>query len=496
MMQHDLAMRVSCSEDEVSKPSTLSLGVLCAALSLHTAILTVGAWAGSICLAPWNLHSESFLLRQLRERNDELAAEHARVQRKLEWARSDSEWLQQDIENLKSRVASEPGRGDPNGSHPYEVITASRGHARPEMYSMVPEKTIWSYWFHKEHCTSSTNCTLPAHVQLCMETVIKNKGSFSYKLLHIDEVEQYVSMYDLPFQWPVLSPQHQKDSLMNALLARYGGVTLDPATILFRPLDDYWNEMVAGGATFLGYMFRLNGQPWRHAESVPYWFLMSRREGIFSSVVRSQVIGAGDRSDASSDYPMWHNAFGDQTLVPLLSIFNYSLPKCIDDSSVGFMPSRLHGDLRRYCPESRGPEWWRALSGPARNDTRIFLRDPRDGPLLPFAWIDMEMWNVSGAKLPTERARHGFLWDRTSGAPLQGVSCTTQKECWEKHVASRYFAHHHAGEAPLMNFVHLEGQAIKLRSFKEIFSHSDSYFYHWLRWAGLDMSKIEKETTK
>mmetsp|Transcript_56352 Transcript_56352/g.108718 ORF Transcript_56352/g.108718 Transcript_56352/m.108718 type:complete len:483 (+) Transcript_56352:62-1510(+) len=479
MMQHDLAMRVSCSEDEVSKPSTLSLGVLCAALSLHTAILTVGAWAGSICLAPWNLHSESFLLRQLRERNDELAAEHARVQRKLEWARSDSEWLQQDIENLKSRVASEPGRGDPNGSHPYEVITASRGHARPEMYSMVPEKTIWSYWFHKEHCTSSTNCTLPAHVQLCMETVIKNKGSFSYKLLHIDEVEQYVSMYDLPFQWPVLSPQHQKDSLMNALLARYGGVALDISTILLRPLDDYWEELVNKNLTFRGYMYRINGMPWRHPEDSAVWFLMSRREGIFGTAVRMQVEGMGDKVTTYKVYRQSYFALGDQTLLPILSMFNYSLPRCFNDTTVI--------EPRRLCPEYSSPPWYSGVTGPARNDMRMLLHDPRDGPQLPFVNLGCASWNISN---DTKGIPHGIAQyppGHQIGGPMYGHNCSSFKDCWHSVFLARYNAVPAPGEARLLSFVKLfnHGKELGGQSRSELLAKKDSYFYNWLRIAGL-----------
>merc|ERR1719277_2818991 len=100
---------------------------------------------------------------------------------------------------------------------------------------------------------------------------------------------------------------------MNALLARYGGVAMDISTILLRPIDDYWDEMVSNQATFRGYTYRLNGKPWRHPEVTPVWFLMSRREGIFRTAAWTQVEGMGDHNST------WHVgfhqpyfAFGDQ----------------------------------------------------------------------------------------------------------------------------------------------------------------------------------------
>merc|ERR1740123_2505261 len=111
------------------------------------------------------------------------------------------------------------------------------------------------------------------------------------------------------------------------------------------------------------------------------------------------------------------------------------------------------------------------MSGPARNDTRALLRDPRDGPLLPFAWLGMEMWNVSDQDLPPKSPKEPFLWDQTPGSPMQGINCTTQQDCWEKYVVPRYFAHQGGRETPLMSFVYLgEGKVLKFLSFSEIFS--------------------------
>jgi hypothetical protein len=159
-----------------------------------------------------------------------------------------------------------------------------------------------------------------------METMEKNRGGFDFRLVHRDEVSQYVSWYELPFRWTDLEPAQQKDSLMNALLARYGGVAMDVSTILLRPLDEYWDEMVEQKAAYWGYMYRVNGLPWRHAEVSVVWFMMARREGVFANAVRSQVMGMGD-SNSTGAYHHWYLALGDQTLTPILANLNYSLPK-------------------------------------------------------------------------------------------------------------------------------------------------------------------------
>jgi len=266
----------------------------------------------------------------------------------------------------------------------YGAITGQEAHQLPEMYGKVREKTIWSYWYDPEDCPSSKHCVLPTVIQLCAESIQRNRGSFEYRIVHRDEVDKYVNRMELPLRWEALQPAQQKDSLMNALLARYGGVAMDISTVLLRPLDRHWDEMVAFGAAFRGYVYRLNGRPWRHAEVAVVWFLMARREGLFATAVRSQVIGMGDRRDTSA-YRHRYLALGDQTLLPILSMFNYSLPKCYDDPTVDVDPSsKLHqfeDQNPRWCPEHEQRPWYEGLTGPPRNDTKLFLEDPRDGLL-------------------------------------------------------------------------------------------------------------------
>jgi len=354
-------------------------------------------------------------------------------------------------------------------SGPYRHITGLGAHELPEMYGSVREKTIWAYWV-SDHCRSAKNCILPPQIKLCAETIERNKGSFDFKIVHYDEIERYVNKIELPVRWCDLKPALQKDSLMNSLLARYGGVALDISTILLRPLDDTWDEMVRRGATFRGYMYRLNSLPWRQPEVTAVWFLMSRREGIFSSAVRSQVIGMGDRTDASA-YSKSYLALGDQTLTPILNIFNYSLPKCIHDSTVL---------SKQECPEHE-IGWTAAAIGPARNDTRLLLRDPRDGPQLPFAFVGMATWNISDRNTLIDKS------DSAIGSSMYTAACITMKRCWEDIFLPRFLESSLSGEGHRMPFVKMfkHGADLQGKSREELLSAKHTFFYNWLMLAGL-----------
>jgi hypothetical protein len=376
---------------------------------------------------------------------------------------------------------SEPcelGVDDPSKRSELEKPSKSSGDSLrkywPEMYGKVPEKTIWTYWYDKDNCPSSTNCTLPSVVQLCVETVKRNKGTFDYKIVHRDEVEKYVTRMELPVFFSEMRPAQQKDSLMNALLSRYGGVALDITSLLIRPLDEYWAEMVREEATFRGYMYRYTGMEWGNTEDMAVWFLMSRRDGLFTNAVRSQVIGMGDWDKPHGMPDGYHNpyfALGDQTLLPIVSAFNYSFLRCGDDSSVG--PPNSWPSM---CPELEFAAYNDTMPGPERNDAQVLLREPRDGPQLPFAFLDdfsMGLWHVDGET------------QVNSGIPPR---CDTHRECWDVFM-ERYNRHTEPGQTPVLNFVKMFGSAGKMKdkTRKELLSDKKTFFYHWLQLAGLDV---------
>jgi len=386
-----------------------------------------------------------------------------------------------DTEYWEARVAKEETLNK-LARTPYKQITGLKAHQLPEMYGKVSEKTIWAYWYNKEQCKSSDNCTLPTVVQLCSETIRKNKGSFDFRIVHMDEVDKYVNRIELPVRWRDLLPAQQKDSLMNALLARYGGVAMDISTILLRPIDDYWEEMVSRGATFMGYMYRLNGVPWRHAETTSVWFLMSRREGIFNTAVKNQVIGMGDRRETGA-YHHWYLALGDQTITPILQMFNYSLPKCTEDPTIRSPPAAPQWDQKEsMCPDHE--VLWNKDVCSAKNDGQVILRDPRDGPQLPFAFSQrMALWKTYDRKAFTEEMLPADL--RSKGAPMQGEPCSSPAGCWQV-FQDRLNAPREPGRGRLLNFVKLFAHAQELQdlSREEILSHTDSFFVSWLRLSG------------
>lgn len=351
--------------------------------------------------------------------------------------------------------------------HPYEAFAGVPGHTEPDMYGRVQEKSVWVYWHDPVTCPSASNCTLPAALQLCVESVKHNIGNFDFHLLHIDDVLKYVTALELPAKWRALLPAQQKDALMNALLARYGGVAWDISMVLLRPLDSLWDEMVKQGASFRGYMYRLNGQPWRHEEVMAVWFMMSRREGILSAAVRSQVIGMGDEN-STGGYLEWYRALGDHTITPVLSMVNYSFPKCFDDETV---------KNRAACPEFEQHMWSKGNSGPPRNDVKLILQDPRDGPELPMAWIGMETFNITDSR---DRSSDSAWNDMGPGAPMHTESCFSPRECWRKVVMSRF----RAGTLP---FVKMFGHGSKLgqQNRADLLAAPDTYFVQWLRLAGV-----------
>jgi hypothetical protein len=340
------------------------------------------------------------------------------------------------------------------------------------MYGKVKEKTIWSYWYDPSSCPTSKSCVMPPQVELCVATAQHNKGGFDHVVLHMDTVLLYLNGYELPFHWRELTAPHQKDAIMNALLARYGGVALDISSIVLRPLDPWWEEMVARGATFRGYVYRLDGRPWRHAEVTAVWFMMSRREGIFSAATRSQVEGMGDRRNVDGVYHDANFALGDQTVTPILSKFNYSLPKCFQD------PSLL--EPKQRCPEWEQPPWYEGLSGPERNDTWLMLEDPRTGPHLPFAMSGMSLWNTRNSTSPLPPGDPRFPPSHDMGGPMQSERCNSMKECWEEVVLRRYVTSQ-------LSFVKLfaHGDELSSRSREALLEDRDTYFSSFLRLAGL-----------
>lgn len=246
---------------------------------------------------------------------------------------------------------------------------------------------------------------------------------------------------------------------MTALLGRYGGVALDIATILFEPLDEQWAEMVSRGETFRGYAYRVNGRPWDKPQVTVPWFFMSRREGIFSTAVVSQV------TSMCTAYLNPVLPLADRIITPILSNL-YDMPKCYEDLSVM---------EQGQCPELSQPLTQDDQAQPIRNDRLVSLSDPRDGPQLPYAMADnasMGLWSISAE----------------SPAPGRLAECTSMRECWEVFELRRQ-----QGLLIFVKLFHMGGR-LWLKSRQEILLERWTYFYNWLLAAGMSDVQLAMQT--
>jgi len=452
-------------------PYHIACGHAALLLALAAVWLTSGGGAEAAgCLLSGPRGQEASLLAEEHRR---LAAEH---------------------ERLRTELATAAPRVD--GRAPFLQIVGPEARKQPEMYGKVPEMTIWTYWHDKDRCPNSTSCALPHQVQLCLETVRKHRGKFQHKVVHADEVEKYLSLAELPVAWRHMEEAPQREAVVAALLARYGGVALHAATLLLVPLDDHWEEMVRLGATMRGYAFRANGAHWERPEVLATWLLMSRREGLFRTAARNLIVWMGDGDDlapvSGGDFQLL-----DQTLLPVLEAFNNSLPKCTADPTVRAPVERLTtarrgpagGRAASRCPEAARTSLpiRAARRGEPRNDMRILLRDPRDGPLLPFAaYEDMVHWDVEDAR-PTAPSAGGLAEGGEPAALEAAAACSTPKECWHDVFLARLRRVPRPGEASLLPCIPLVGheRAFEGMTRQDILSRNGSFFNQWLKLAGL-----------
>lgn len=451
---------------------------------LHTGACIIGlAYGYEKFLRPYANRHRGASSDDAGQPSDDSRKLHRQGEKNAQHGKADKSWRHEIVRlraenfHLREQLRRKLKKTNPK---PYYSITKKVGHVLPAFYNHVKERTIWSFWHHAVDCPTKKRCRLPPAVQLCVESIRRNRGSFDYRIVHDDEVDKYVSRFELPVHWQFLEPGAKKDALMNALLARYGGVAFDITAILLRPLDEHWNEMVRKGATFRGYMYRINGNPWRHPETSAVWFMMARRESLFSTAVRNQVIGIGDMYNTAA----YRNAFkatGDQILTPILGMFDYGLPKCYDDKTV---LTHGHTPGSHLCPELEQPLWSHGSSGPERTDTRILLRDPRDGPHLPFGmpFLGMVLWNI-------KNDAHGlphFPGDSNVGGPMHNLSCHSMKQCWEELVLKRFHAPPAPGEARVMDFVTLfDLGKLNGKTREEILADKKTFFFNLLRLAGV-----------
>jgi Capsular polysaccharide synthesis protein len=105
-------------------------------------------------------------------------------------------------------------------------------------------KTIWGYWHQGED-------QLPGFCQLAVESWRVHHPDWNIVILSLDNFHHYVSPSDLPSTFYSLKIQHQSDMVRLAVMRRYGGLYLDASYVLFRSMNDLWDEAERTNSLYL-----------------------------------------------------------------------------------------------------------------------------------------------------------------------------------------------------------------------------------------------------
>jgi Capsular polysaccharide synthesis protein len=97
------------------------------------------------------------------------------------------------------------------------------------------KKIIWGFWDGGE-------TKLPGFCQLAVESWRCRHPDWTIIILSDDNFRSYVSPREVPSTFYSLKAQYRSDVVRLAVLCRYGGIYLDASYVLFRSLDDIWNE--------------------------------------------------------------------------------------------------------------------------------------------------------------------------------------------------------------------------------------------------------------
>jgi len=160
-------------------------------------------------------------------------------------------------------------------------------------------KIIWMYW-------SQGIASLTGFRRLCVHSWRLWNPGWRLLLLDRETVATYVGPAELPDFFDELEPGMQADALRLALLARYGGVYTDVATLCLRPLDEWvWSE-VAEGPSPRGmgafYLACFGMEPGVSREYVENWFLAARRGNPFMRAWRDLYIEGWRHATSRFDF--------------------------------------------------------------------------------------------------------------------------------------------------------------------------------------------------
>ncbi|MGD9489504.1 MAG: glycosyltransferase family 32 protein [Calditrichaceae bacterium] len=210
----------------------------------------------------------------------------------------------------------------------------------------------WMYWENKKGSSK------PEYLNLCLETIRKNRGATELILLDEKSVQDYITIPDIIQKTEKLA--HKADYIRARLLYEYGGIWLDSDAILLKSISDAVDPFIEK------YDFVGCGKEKGHPS---IWFMASRKgspligqwiekmdKTIYDSVKKSfsprhlkfqytypwSGIGYDILWPFSENYPYYHHPF--KTFAPLewnewetfFSSDKYP-SDYVDDSTIGVM---------------------------------------------------------------------------------------------------------------------------------------------------------------
>eukprot|EP00440_Ansanella_granifera_P070808 gb/GFBE01076847.1/.p1 GENE.gb/GFBE01076847.1/~~gb/GFBE01076847.1/.p1 ORF type:complete len:330 (+),score=47.02 gb/GFBE01076847.1/:1-990(+) len=139
---------------------------------------------------------------------------------------------------------------------------------------MDAPRIAWSFW-------DKGYSALSGFRQLCIETWRSLNPHWEIKVLDLQSVWEYLDPHELPRQWKDMYVAFQSDAVRLALLKRYGGLWIDPATICLRPFDAWLYGAIQSATRCEGigafYFASWGSEMGKSAEYVENWVLAARR---------------------------------------------------------------------------------------------------------------------------------------------------------------------------------------------------------------------------
>lgn len=170
-------------------------------------------------------------------------------------------------------------------------------------------RVAWSYWHNGFNGLSDFR-------RLCVDTWKVLNPGWEIVMVERDSVWDYLDAKSLPGQWSEMHIPFQADAVRLALLARYGGLWIDPATICLKPFDWWLFDAIRSPCRVEGigafYFASWGMEMGQSAEYVENWILAARRahpmilewQRLFNSFWDSVRVGTLD-SVSLPEHPLF-----------------------------------------------------------------------------------------------------------------------------------------------------------------------------------------------